>query len=588
MGPRKAEARVLLEFSHSLFLDTLPYQSSRDINQDQNTIINRVANEGISFLTKTLPKLGKAFDKALDTGSFSCPSELKRHRKSALPAFMRGLLSRIIDKDGLLKADPDPTIVYFVRQICYFFYKLVIPFTDEQERLASQKFKQTDSELPDLGVVSSDASQVLALAQEFLTTALCTLNLDDLVPSHGPGIVASGERAHEKRYFSTHYKEVHNEFPYYRFFSSSPHSLVNHVSIYRNRVRKEFGMNKVLFVPKDSRGPRTIACEPNEYMWVQQGLRKALYSHIEQHPLTKGRINFTDQNVNKELAKLASSSSRHLATVDLKDASDSVSCNLVDRLFSGLPRLLKKLYASRTPVSVLPDGELVVLKKFCAMGSAMCFPIEALCFYSLTIACYSWFEHLVPEVWVYGDDIVVNSEILAFMTKVFSELGLTINVDKSFSKGAFRESCGGDYFAGFDVTPIRCRRVDPREPSGLAHIVALSNNLFEQGMYKTALVAETLVSEYKIPQGNPNSPYLCFHSPRALHKEFPQSGYNKALQFPTRKVPYLKSKKYVSPDLIGEGEYLRKLTCGWSEDFRSEHYTNRGAQLSWKRVSVYS
>jgi hypothetical protein len=63
---------------------------------------------------------------------------------------------------------------------------------------------------------------------------------------------------------------------------------------------------RVCLVPKDSRGPRIISCEPAELMFIQQGIMRKLYSHLETHHLTAGQINFTDQSINRNLALLAS------------------------------------------------------------------------------------------------------------------------------------------------------------------------------------------------------------------------------------------------------------------------------------------
>ena len=44
--------------------------SARDTNMDSDCIVQRVEHEGQSFVTKTLPNLGKHFDAALSSGVF--------------------------------------------------------------------------------------------------------------------------------------------------------------------------------------------------------------------------------------------------------------------------------------------------------------------------------------------------------------------------------------------------------------------------------------------------------------------------------------------------------------------------------------
>lgn len=93
------------------------------------------------------------------------------------------------------------------------------------------------------------------------------------------------------------------------------------------------------------------------------------------------------------------------------------------------------------------------------MGSAMCFPVETLVF----AACceYVTREHGHRLRYsVFGDDIIVPTECYDDLLHVLSLLGFKVNQDKSFFKPSdwFRESCGGEYCDGYDVTPLRVSR----------------------------------------------------------------------------------------------------------------------------------
>lgn len=588
MGPRKAEGQRFVALLHSLIDDCSQSQRSIDIVRDKHTIRTRFNSEGFSFLSKTLPLIGKALDIGLDTCKFICPSNFKKYKGTALPELFQGLLKQVFDSSGILLPAPSVAAISEIRQLTYFFYKYRTPFTDKQLMKAEMKFKEVDSRLPDLSSVSAVTTDVLNLAAQFIRDLFSDMSYEDLIPKHGPGITASGDKPHQKMQFKTHYRSIHDEFPYYRFFSLNTAHLRANAFNYWKRVREEVGSNKVLFVPKDSRGPRTIACEPTEYMWVQQALRARLYEHIEAHPLTCGRINFTDQSINQNLAMLGSKDKPELATIDLQDASDSVSVVLVDRLFADVPVLLRKLTALRTPYSVLPSGERVVLKKYAAMGSALCFPVEAVVFYAIAVSCYAFFEHLKPVTYVYGDDIIVNREIVPLLTSVFQELGIHVNANKSFYKGLFRESCGGDYFGGVQVTPTRCKTLDVNEASDLAAVVELSNNLFDKGYYNAARYVERLCPHW-IPYGNQNSPYLCYFSRRSRQPTTGKTRFNQRYQFEERRVPYLKGRPYtwMSKDASGDwDEYFRKHVSGWSENFEAGTYSKRGADIAWKYVDI--
>jgi hypothetical protein len=161
--------------------------------------------------------------------------------------------------------------------------------------------------------------------------------------------------------------------------------IIDRVQWYRGLERLPAGTAKVVLVPKDSRGPRLISAEPLEYQWIQQGVGRSIVAHLEAHHLTKGRVNFTHQEVNRRLAQ-ESSATLELATLDLKDASDRVSLELVRRVFKNTPELVRALEAIRTDATLLPDGRVQSLKKFAPMGSAVCFPVEAFVFWAILTA----------------------------------------------------------------------------------------------------------------------------------------------------------------------------------------------------------
>jgi hypothetical protein len=58
---------------------------------------------------------------------------------------------------------------------------------------------------------------------------------------------------------------------------------------------------------------------------------------------------------------------------------------------------------------------------------------------------------------VFGDDIVIDGELVPALEEIFRYLGFMMNPKKTFSTGSFRESCGKHYFSGCDVTPFYIR-----------------------------------------------------------------------------------------------------------------------------------
>ena len=85
------------------------------------------------------------------------------------------------------------------------------------------------------------------------------------------------------------------------------------------------------------------------------------------------------------------------------------------------------------------------------MGNGYTFELETLLFYALTCVHAG-----IGSKWshVYGDDIIVQSDLADGLVETLAEAGFDTNPDKSFITGPFRESCGGHYWGGREVTPF--------------------------------------------------------------------------------------------------------------------------------------
>jgi len=132
------------------------------------------------------------------------------------------------------------------------------------------------------------------------------------------------------------------------------------------------------------------------------------------------------------------------------------------------------------------------------MGSALCFPIEAMVFTTIIFVAIanqrrvplnrSLFLEMRGKVRVYGDEIIVPVEFVPSVIQLLEAFGLVVNMDKSFWNGKFRESCGGDYFDGEWVTPIRLRHDLPRsltDVQGVVGLIAFRNLLYFGGYWQT-------------------------------------------------------------------------------------------------------
>jgi hypothetical protein len=107
----------------------------------------RASFEGVGFFTKTLPRLGKALDKALCQGQALQTPGFERYPGSQLPKFLRMLFVRVFDADGWERSDASPDAVRSLRQLLLSLSKYQLPSTYEQENKVIEDFVHTDNAL---------------------------------------------------------------------------------------------------------------------------------------------------------------------------------------------------------------------------------------------------------------------------------------------------------------------------------------------------------------------------------------------------------------------------------------------------------
>lgn len=214
--------------------------------------------------------------------------------------------------------------------------------------------------------------------------------------------------------------------------------------------------SRLSFVPKSTKIARTICTEPILNMMFQKGVSRILRKRLREF----FRISLSDQpDWNAHLAQLGSITGG-FATIDLKNASDTIALSLVKDLID--PDNFRWLDKSRSPNAVLPDGSIVQLHMISSMGNDFTFPLQTIIFTAIVHAVYR-LHGLIPvgpdgrspgNFGVFGDDIVVDSRVYEAMLSALKLFGFTPNVDKSFNTGDFRESCGHDYYQGHEVRGI--------------------------------------------------------------------------------------------------------------------------------------
>jgi hypothetical protein len=495
---QNSRVEVYLELMACLIeCDPLGITTSRDLRHDIQTLRSRYRDEGLSFLTKALPSLGKAFDLGLVSQRFSIPRGWKhQHGCGSRPAFMQAYFNLVFDECGNLRENVPPDAVCHLRQVAFAMYKLELPYSRQQEDIVIDSFVTTDSSLRDDGF-DSETVGLTAAASYIARDVLGAFDPMDILPRHGPGAVATGEKLDAKWSFGRLYHAIHQKYPFCQYYTAGgAREVVQRLQDLSHLQHFGAGVAKVVLVPKDSRGPRLISCEPLEYQWIQQGLGRKLSAFLESHWLTSGQINFTDQSINQEHA-LSSSLTDEMSTLDLKDASDRVSLTLVRKVFEHLPDTLECLEATRTIATKLPDGRVIPLRKFAPMGSALCFPVEAFVFWTVIVAAIIrsyprghglTTREILPlvgkRVFIYGDDIVVPREFAHVSMQALESVGLLVNRSKSCIQGPYRESCGMDAFRGVPVTPLRVKTIwTGQRTDGSAYVswIALGNAMRSRG-----------------------------------------------------------------------------------------------------------
>jgi len=210
--------------------------------------------------------------------------------------------------------------------------------------------------------------------------------------------------------------------------------------------------SKLATVPKNEDTERTIAIEPSGNMALQ--LAAGLY--LEGTLRYIGLDIRTQQPKNKAAAQRGSLSG-DLATLDLKSASDMISIDLVRALFPD--EWFDLFMLLRSDEIKLPNGEWVKLNMISTMGNGFTFPLMTFVIVALIYGyrCVTGGPRLFMD-WsstcVFGDDIIIPVHEYNVIVDVLTCAGLIVNLDKSFCDGPFRESCGGDYYYGRDVTPV--------------------------------------------------------------------------------------------------------------------------------------
>jgi len=504
-----------------------------DTTRDEKTLEARFEHEGESFLTITLPTFRVAFERALAEAS-SAPllalTAFRRRGKLGLPAFLSGFLVRVFDHGGTLLQTPDIGVIQAVRQITGLLEKLFEVCDPDRELASINGYVVCEEEMADAWY-DPGLLRELSLTSAWLfgrplgaIERLCSRG--DLIPRHGPGATAEGISANGKYDIPSWPLRLDQEFPvadYVLAGYSHAGDVLPLISMPEPGAETPV---RVISVPKTASKARIIAVEPVSMQYAQQSLLRAF---MGQFSGSAPCVNLSTQDRNRELARLGSDT-QDLATLDLSEASDRVSVEVVSAVFRSQPQLLAALLASRSQRALVPGHGIITVAKFSSMGSATCFPVESIVFAAIAVNAVrkslrvplSAFRGktygrrssdrsrrlkrlnrvIAEQVSVFGDDIIVPTEFVHTILTDLACFSARPNGRKSFWTGRFRESCGGDYYAGEDVTITRLRRRLPgRRSDGdrLVGLIAFRNHMYQRGYWDVARLVDGWLEHLNVP-----------------------------------------------------------------------------------------
>lgn len=608
-----------LKWLWSSMLEEMSMRCDTDTHRDARTVSRRIKHEGLSYLTIALPSFCSDFEQALSRGEVGSDLFVGYKKRLGLPAFLQGFLSQVFDPgSGRLLGCPSTDAILCVRQFCLMWKKVNLPCTNSRTRRSIDAYIQVEEELrdhrcqleshPALGRLSETAGIIGSMGLGRVHENVLNHSLR---PSHGPGAVQErGIRSNSK--FRSWYQSLPGkpeelaarglrailERGACRPESGAPvgapawhHRLSHHFPFDQYCVPNagwlggddDFVLPKfldpgaeppvrVVTVPKTQKTPRIIAIEPVCMQYTQQALMRSMVDTIESSPILKGHVNFTDQSINQRLALQASLDGKH-ATLDLSEASDRVSLTLAAAMFDRFPELWEAIDACRSTRAELPDGRVIALEKFASMGSALCFPVESMVFFTICVLAglqnanlpvsYRNISRIAAGIYVYGDDLIVPVTQVDTTIALLESFMLKVNTRKSHWTGRFRESCGVDAYDGVNVTPVYVRSLPPRSRQDVPEMlsfVSLANQLYLKGWWGTAaLVREWCESILgPLPHVLDSSPCLGW---RSVTNTYSISRWNEDLHRFEVKAPQV-SSSMVSDPLEGVGALMKFLIRG--------------------------
>lgn len=511
-----------------------------DTSRDWKTILERVEHEGSSFLTITLASFGKDFERSLELGEVAPNLFSSFKKRGRLPVLLSGFLEQVFSREsGVLLDEPDTLAIWAIRQITLSMAKIEAQCSPARENAAINGYIQTELELDlEKGTVAAINWQrfrriAFLLFGDILGYADHKIATFDVRPKHGPGATADRLMGNQKWNLREWTSRMEGIFPIGEYLLPNwrYHDRQDLVEVLDPGSETPV---RLVSVPKTQSSPRIIAIEPTCMQYMQQGLLRLFEERIEADKQLAKICSWNSSELNHNLAK-SGSRSGGFATLDLKEASDRVTCehvwNLVNAGFGGSVQdredLTEAIFAVRSTHAAVPGWGKTPLTKYASMGSALTFPLEVMVFTTILFCGIEQelghqltrhqMRSMASQVRVFGDDLICRTRYAPSVIHCLEEFNFKVNEHKSFWKGKFRESCGAEFYAGEDVTIARMKHELPThrlDGQAVIGLIELRNRCYHYGLWATAQACDDIIAGLNIPFPNVdhNSPIFGRHS----------------------------------------------------------------------------
>jgi len=581
------------------------FHSASDAAFDQHGVAELIGFTSLNLLVRFMMKHNVSSNWLQECSlndSLAILTDLARHHARSSGRFSSDILQMLDRQDYLalvsyeLDYRPDdlPLDLVNARQALGFFQKLEpLDLGFSKESVAYTKFIQSEAQCKetnarfkdsrDLGFAfpSVPVACVIDHASRKISSILGPVpSLEHLDFSFGPGANTTvNARASSPRFklgsklvcspeLANSVQCLLQECPEWSKIHSTEDS--EHVWI----VPVEIGYGKLQFVPKNAKTYRSIVVEPILNSFAQKGIGAYLRDRLR-----FAGVDLSDQSRNQRLACIGSVDDS-LSTLDLSSASDTIAKSIVDLL---LPYEWYSFLSRFRTGSVTYRGETIVLEKFSSMGNAFTFELESLIFWGLAYGVMRFLSLPLDKVAVYGDDIIVPTKAFQLLAEVLSYCGFTLNESKSFSSGPFRESCGADWFRGFDIRPFYQKTLVSGRTLFTLHNFYMRR--FEFAEARKVLKMIPLSLRLFGPDGYGDGHLIGSHA-RRTKPSLQKRGWEGSL-FDT----FTLKKREISRERLLPGDQVLPVysiyVTNSDESERTNHYVVRGHR-GYRRISIYT